>query len=140
MADINTKNARMMSQAVWLVDGDERKRESLQHSLNLHGYTVSTFEDIASVLTESIRMDRFVIVTAERLPDGYFGELISNLKGKQQILSTIVTSLDGTIERAVDAFRHGAQDYLVEPYSSLELNDVIQRALRKAKKQEELAA
>ena len=140
MADINTKNARMMSQAVWLVDGDERKRESLQHSLSLHGYTVSTFEDIASVLTESIRMDRFVIVTAERLPDGYFGELVSNLKDKQLIISTIVTSLDGTIERAVDAFRHGAQDYLVEPYSSLELNDVIQRALHKAKKQEELAA
>ena len=115
-------------------------RERLQHSLSSQGYIVNSFEDIATALKQAVQSDRFVLVTAEQLPDGYFGELISSLKNKQKIVTTIVTSLDGTIERAVDAFRHGAQDYLVEPYSSLELNDVIQRALSKAKKQEELAA
>ena len=140
MADIKTTSNLITGQKVWLVDGNQMNRERLQHSLSSQGYIVNSFEDIATALKQAVQSDRFVLVTAEQLPDGYFGELISSLKNKQKIVTTIVTSLDGTIERAVDAFRHGAQDYLVEPYSSLELNDVIQRALSKAKKQEELAA
>lgn len=140
MSTIETSRELITGQIVWLVDGDDMKRENLQDSLRQHGYAVSTFENIASVLTNSAQTDRFVIVTAERLPDGYFGDLINRLKSNQMILSTIVTSLDGTIERAVDAFRHGAQDYLVEPYSSFDLIEVIQRSLNNAKKQEELAA
>ena len=126
----------VVEQTVWVVNGDDVKRESLRDSLSYHGYKVSVFKNIAAALTENANDDQFVIVTAEQLPDGYFGDLLGPLKEQQTVLSTIVTSLDGTIERAVDAFRHGAEDYLVEPYSGIELSDVIKRALNKAKKRE----
>ena len=107
----------------------------LEESLKQQGYKVDAFADIASAIIESSAWQRLVVVTAEQLPDGYFGDLISQLEQQPRILSTIVTSHNGTVDRAVEAFKHGAQDFLVEPYSSFELSNIIQRALSKANEQ-----
>ncbi|MGR8948568.1 MAG: response regulator [Gammaproteobacteria bacterium] len=116
---------------VWVVDGDGPRRGFVLDSLTSHGFEVRGFHDIESAVLNGKPENGCVLITAEKLPDGHFGELLSRLTHVASSLSTIVTSFDGTVERAVNAFRHGANDYLVEPYSRDELCNVVQRALKK---------
>ena len=137
---IAENTAAAPARAVWIIDSDELKRAQMQTALVRHGYLVHGFEDVTSALTSTAIAERLIVIIADRLANGCFVEGLDDLNDMQEIALTIVTSSAGSIDGAVDAFRHGAQDYLLEPYSSFELDDVIQRALEKANKQDEIAA
>ena len=128
------------AQSVWIIDGDESKRTQMHDSLVGHGYAVHAFEDISSTLTSPPRDEPLIVIVAERLATEPLVELLDQLNRARAMTLTIVTSSSGSIESAVNAFRYGAQDYLPEPYSIFELDDVIRRALEKANKKEGIAA
>lgn len=112
----------------------------MHDSLVDHGYSVLAFDDISSALTSPPGDEPLIVIVAERLAMDPLVELLDQLNRVRAMALTIVTSSSGSIESAVDAFRYGAQDYLPEPYSSFELDDVIRRALEKANKKAGIAA
>ena len=127
----NPQSAADSKRSVWVVNGDGSRRGFLLDSLASQGFEVCGFQDIESAVLSGEPRNGCVLITAEKLPDGHFGELLSRLTHSTSSLSTIVTSIDGTVEHAVNAFRHGANDYLVEPYSGDEVCSMVQRALKK---------
>ena len=52
----------------------------------------------------------------------------------------VVLSADGTEDRKVDAFGHGADDYMTKPFGMRELNARLQVALRPACRDRRAAA
>ena len=56
-------------------------------------------------------------------------ELLSRIKKEYSDLNIIVISGQGTIQRAVESMRLGAQDYISKPFSNDELKMLIKRSL-----------
>ncbi len=59
------------------------------------------------------------------LPDGSGLELLNQLERSQSGEAAIVITADGSINRAVEAMRHGAFDFLVKPFNEDRLNTAV---------------
>ena len=60
-------------------------------------------------------------------------QLLTRIKATHPALATIVMTAYGTIESAVEARRHGADDYLVKPFEVPDLLRALHRALDQQK-------
>ena len=124
-----------MSIRVLIVEDNEVFRRPLQRTLEAAGcevVAVPSGEDALDVLDRST-FD--LLLTDHRLPGMDGVQLITPVKAKHPALPIIVMTANGTIESAVEARRHGANDYLVKPF---EMPDLL-RALHRALEQKSLA-
>lgn len=82
---------------------------------------------------ELIERDLYTIVLSDlMLPDLDGLELLSRLKQRQPHLEVVIMTAYGTIERAVEAMRVGAYDFITKPFRRAEIEQVIKRALERA--------
>ena len=92
----------------------------------MRGGAVASGEDALHVLD---RRAVDLVLTDHRLPGMDGGQLITRIKALHPALATIMMTAYGTIESAVEARRHGADDYLVKPFEMPDLLFAIHRAL-----------
>lgn len=124
-----------MSIRVLIVEDNEIFRRPLQRTLETAGcevVAVPSGEDALDVLDRSA-FD--LLLTDHRLPGMDGVQLITRIKAKHPAMAILVMTANGTIESAVEARRHGADDYLVKPF---EMPDLL-RALHRALEQKSLA-
>jgi DNA-binding NtrC family response regulator len=120
---------------VLIVEDNEVFRRPLQRTLEAAGcevVAVPSGEDALDVLDRSA-FD--LLLTDHRLPGMDGVQLITRIKAKHPVMAILVMTANGTIESAVEARRHGADDYLVKPF---EMPDLL-RALHRALEQKSLA-
>jgi DNA-binding NtrC family response regulator len=120
---------------VLIVEDNEGFRRPLQRTLEAAGcevVAVPSGEDALDVLERSA-FD--LLLTDHRLPGMDGVQLITRIKAKHPVMAILVMTANGTIESAVEARRHGADDYLVKPF---EMPDLL-RALHRALEQKSLA-
>jgi two-component system, response regulator FlrC len=120
---------------VLIVEDNEVFRRPLQRTLEAAGcevVAVPSGEDALHVLDRSA-FD--LLLTDHRLPGMDGVQLITRVKAKHPAMAILVMTANGTIESAVEARRHGADDYLVKPF---EMPDLL-RALHRALEQKSLA-
>lgn len=90
---------------------------------------VSSIKEAKEFLTSQLAD---LIIIDIGLPDGngleFFGEIQSHLAEKA--IPAIIVSGDNDISRKVAAFSNGALDYIVKPYSPLELRARVERIIR----------
>ncbi|MFW2373610.1 MAG: sigma-54-dependent transcriptional regulator [Gammaproteobacteria bacterium] len=113
---------------ILIVEDDFNLRDALADTLELAGYSVAQAEHgqaaIARMNEQNFRM---IISDVQMQPmDGM--ELLSSVR-QQQNLPVVMMTAYGTIEKAVDAMRLGAADYLVKPFEADELLEVVKRQL-----------
>ena len=122
-----------MSIRVLIVEDNEVFRRPLQRTLEAAGYevvAVPSGEDALDVLDRST-VD--VLLTDHRLPGMDGVQLITRVKAIHPALAVIVMTAYGTTESAVEARRHGADDYLVKPFEMPDLLRTLHRALAQQK-------
>ncbi|WP_417694180.1 sigma-54-dependent response regulator transcription factor FleR [Pseudomonas sp.] len=116
-----------MAIKVLLVEDDRALREALADTLVLagHDYTaVGSAEDaLLAVAQESFGL----VVSDVNMPgmDGH--QLLGLLRTRQPQLPVLLMTAHGAVERAVDAMRQGAADYLVKPFEPKALLDLVAR-------------
>jgi two-component system NtrC family response regulator len=104
-----------------LIDDDESLRRVTEFTLHEAGYRVLSAADG----TEGLRIFRLeqpgVIITDIQMPglSGY--EVLKQVKAEQPDTLVIVITAYGTVEKAVEAMKLGAFDYLTKPFSRDEL-------------------
>ena len=115
--------------SVLIVEDDPSLREALSDTLELAGYPVTVacdgngaldvlqLEDIGMVVSD-VHMGRM---------DGH--ELLAKIRTAAPDLPVVLMTAYGTIEKAVDAMRAGATDYLVKPFEAEVLVDMVSRYL-----------
>ncbi|RTZ14096.1 sigma-54-dependent Fis family transcriptional regulator [Vibrio aquaticus] len=69
-----------------------------------------------------------------RLPDMTGMDVLHAVKEKNPDVPVIFMTAHGSIDTAVEAMRHGAQDFLIKPCEADRLRVTVNNALRKAKK------
>lgn len=112
---------------ILLVEDDPDLREALVDTLELAELTVCCAADGESAILQLKENDFDLIVTDVNMPgiDGH--QLLSYVRRHYMAIPVILMTAFGQIERAVDAMRLGAVDYLMKPFEPNVLIDAIKK-------------
>jgi two-component system NtrC family response regulator len=120
----------MKKPSILLVDDDRNLLRVLEYQVKESGYRVisesSPFAAVKRFNEESIDL----VVTDLRMPEMDGISLIKRLKVGRPDLPVIVLTAHGTIDRAVEAIKAGASDFLTKPFEKEELWLAIEKALK----------
>ncbi|MCH4881132.1 sigma-54-dependent Fis family transcriptional regulator [Pseudomonas sp. TMW22090] len=116
-----------MTIKVLLVEDDRALREALADTLLLAGHDYVAVGSAEEALT-AVTRDAFNLVLSDVNMPGMDGhQLLSLLRARQPQLPVLLMTAHGAVERAVDAMRQGAVDYLVKPFEPKALLDLLAR-------------
>lgn len=123
---------------IMVVDDDPDIRLILKDRLESLKYSVMTASNGAEAL-EKLSQDEPELMFLDLQMPGMDGmQVLRKLKGHPELAIVIITAF-GTIEKAVDAIKEGAFDFITKPFSAEHLDLVIKKALEcKALRQENI--
>lgn len=117
----------MINPAVLIVDDDSNLREALLDSLQSDSWSVLTADSGLRAL-EVLNQQPVNLVISDlqmRPMDG--AVLLQKIREQHPTLPAIIMTAHGTIENAVDAMRNGAADFLVKPFTTDALRELVGR-------------
>jgi two-component system response regulator FlrC len=125
-------SAKQGAPCVLIVEDDAALREALTDTLELSGYRVLAAASAEAAVDVLGRESPGLVLSDVQMPgmDGH--ELLRRIKAKAPGLPVVLMTAYGQIERAVEAMRDGAEDYLAKPFETDRLVAVVARYLRNA--------
>ncbi|WP_053214360.1 sigma-54 dependent transcriptional regulator [Pseudomonas sp. Q12-87] len=116
-----------MAIKVLLVEDDRALREALADTLVLAGHDYAAVGSAEEALL-AVGQEAFSLVVSDVNMPGMDGhQLLGLLRARQPQLPVLLVTAHGAVERAVDAMRQGAADYLVKPFEPKALLDLVAR-------------
>lgn len=118
----------MAGKTVLIIDDDESLRRVMEYILTQAGYRCFTAPDGNEGLARFSRQEPQVVITDIQMPglSGY--EVLQRIRQINTETLVIVVTAFGSVERAVEAMKAGAFDYLTKPVSRDELCLVVNKA------------
>lgn len=120
-----------MKAAVLIVDDDAALRRALGDRFRFWGHEVTTVGSGAKAISEAERksFDLILLDLAMPVMDGM--EVLKKLRRMECDADVVVLTAHGSLERAVEAIKHGADDFLSKPADFELLKRIVERALEK---------
>jgi RNA polymerase sigma factor (sigma-70 family) len=118
-----------------LVEDDGELRSDLERALQFCGYTIFSFANPEQFLREFKPVVPAVLVTDMRMPKQSGIELQAELIDKGHTIPIIFISGESSDEQIVKAFKNGAFDFLLKPFS----REVFLSSVAKAIEQDSVA-
>ena len=119
---------------VFLVEDDDGLRHDLEATLSFMGYTVYSYANPETFLNEYKPLAPAVLVTDMRMPKKSGVELQAEMLSKGHKLPIIFISGESLDEQIVRAFKNGASDFLLKPFS----REVLLASVAKAIEQDSI--
>ncbi len=116
---------------VIFVDDDKFIRKSTTQSLEMAGFSVTSFTEATSALIEIDHDCARVIISDIKMPGLSGVELLQRVMEIDASIPVILITGQGDIATAVQAMRDGAYDFLEKPFAPDNLIEVIRRAYDK---------
>jgi len=120
-----------------VVEDEADQRQLLAGLLAAQGFTVAEADSLASATRELGRAPVDLVISDWRLPDGDGGELLARVRAQHPDVGFLMVTAYGTIARAVEAIRAGADDYLAKPFEAQALRLAIERTLERRRLERE---
>ena len=116
-----------MSIKVLLVEDDRVLRQALADTLEIGGFAYHAVSCAEDALLAVEREAFSLVVSDVNMPgmDGH--QLLARLRQRQPLLPVLLMTAHAAVERAVEAMRQGAVDYLVKPFEPKALLSLIER-------------
>ena len=114
---------------IFLIEDDEGLRSDLERALQFCGYTVFSYANPQQFLSEFKPLVPAVLVTDMRMPKLSGVELQSELVEKGHKIPIIFISGESSDEQIVKAFKNGAFDFLLKPFSREDFLSAVARAI-----------
>jgi response regulator RpfG family c-di-GMP phosphodiesterase len=115
---------------ILVVEDEAVVRDLLSEILLQQGHEVTTARDGSEAL-EILRRAHFDIVLSDLQMPGLNGlDLISSIKAGQPTLPVIVVSGYPALNKAIDAMKAGATDFITKPFRIDHINHVVQKTLQ----------
>ncbi|MEN0108729.1 MAG: sigma-54 dependent transcriptional regulator [Pseudomonas sp.] len=116
-----------MASKVLLVEDDRALREALADTLLIGGYEFCAVDSAEAALAALGRESFSMVVSDVNMPgmDGH--QLLNLIRSRYPQLPVLLMTAFGAVERAVDAMRRGAADYLVKPFEPKALLELVER-------------
>jgi len=114
---------------ILVVDDEPRICKLLTELLSREGYVVHTANDANQALALLDNDHYDMVISDLKMPgmDGF--ELIESIKRNHPHIAAIMITAYATVETAVQALRHGTDDYVTKPFDINELKKVVGRTL-----------
>ena len=126
-----------MTEKILVVDDELNMRLVLKALLNKEGYDVATAADGIEALKVLKSGGVDVVVTDLRMPKLDGVGLLERVIRDYPSTPVIIVTAHGTIATAVDALKKGAFDYITKPFERDELKNIIHKAVRTRRLNEE---
>jgi two-component system response regulator FlrC len=112
---------------VLLVEDDRALREALGETLELAGHDYHAVGSAEEALSAAADESFSLVLSDVNMPgmDGH--QLLSALRSRHPQLPVLLMTAHGAVDRAVDAMRQGAADYLVKPFEPKALVALVAR-------------
>lgn len=104
-----------------------------QYVLEPNGYKVTAAIDGSEALRIALEEDVDLVISDLVMPNLNGLELMEKLHEVGKEIPTILMTFHGSEETAVNAFRLGARDYIIKPFTVEEMIEAIDRALAEAR-------
>ncbi len=116
-------------ETILVVDDEKNYLVVLEALLSDEGYEVLTTPDPLEALNIINRVDLDLVITDMKMPkmDGIV--LLEKIKQIDSNMPVIMMTAYGTIEKAVEAMKKGALDYITKPFENEELKLNIRKAI-----------
>ena len=114
---------------IFLVEDDDELRSDLERALQFCGYTIFTFANPEHFLSQFKPLVPAVLVTDMRMPKLTGVQLQSELIAKGHKIPIIFISGESSDEQIVKAFKNGAFDFLLKPFSREDFLSTVAKAL-----------
>lgn len=112
---------------VLLVEDDRALRQALGDTLELGGFAYRAVGSAEEAL-EAVAEEAFSLVVSDVNMPGMDGhQLLARLRANQPQLPVLLMTAHAAVERAVEAMRQGAVDYLVKPFEPRALLELVAR-------------
>src|SRR5215468_888566 len=120
-----------MSDKILIADDEPSNRNILSQELTHKGYTIETANDGAEALRkiESSRPD--LIILDYMMPTLSGLEVLKELRKRENDTPVVMITAYGTMERAVEAMKEGAYDFITRPYEPDHIALVVRKALER---------
>ena len=115
--------------SILVIEDKDSMREMLSKTLEAEGYEVETARDGEGGVDKAKEKKYDVVLADLKLPKMDGIEVLSSLKEMDHDVAVILMTAYGTIEKAVEAMREGAFDFLTKPFDTDHLSVLIKRAL-----------
>jgi two-component system NtrC family response regulator len=116
-------------ETILIVDDEKNYLLVLKELLGEEGYEVITAQSAAEALSIFQEMELDLVITDMKMPRMSGMELLSVLKEKDPHLPVIMMTAYGTVEKAVEAMKKGAYDYIIKPFDNEILKKTVVKAL-----------
>jgi DNA-binding NtrC family response regulator len=117
--------------SILVVDDDPDIREVIKDRLESLGYEVSTASTGKKCLDFLDNHHPQMILLDIEMPEMNGLEVLREIRKRDLNVSVLMITAYGTIERAVEAMREGAYDFIPKPFEPGHLTLIIQRALER---------
>ncbi|MEX6503071.1 sigma-54-dependent response regulator transcription factor FleR [Pseudomonas zhanjiangensis] len=116
-----------MAAKVLLVEDDRALREALADTLSLGGHDYRAVDSAEAALLALAQEPFAMVVSDVNMPgmDGH--QLLAQIRERLPQMPVLLMTAFGAVERAVDAMRQGAADYLVKPFEPKALLTLVER-------------
>ncbi|MGS7251965.1 sigma-54-dependent transcriptional regulator [Pseudomonas anuradhapurensis] len=112
---------------VLLVEDDRVLRQALGDTLTIGGFAYQAVGSAEEAL-EAVQVEAFSLVVSDVNMPGMDGhQLLTELRRQQPQLPVLLMTAHAAVERAVEAMRQGAVDYLVKPFEPKALLSLVER-------------
>ena len=112
---------------ILVIDDEKIMRDALSGTLKSKGYYVSTAESGQQGLTMVREMIYDLVLLDIRLPDVSGVALLKDIKEYLPGSDVVMMTAYGSVEKAVDAMKSGATDYITKPFSFDEIELTIKK-------------
>ena len=120
----------MQTGKIYICDDDQGVQNLLEKMLNAQGHKVSTFGQGQQLLLELADQEEDfpdLILVDFRMPDIDGLDLLRRIKAQRPTQKVVMMSAFGTVRSAVEAMKQGAHDFLLKPFTSSELYNLVDK-------------
>jgi len=118
-----------MQERVLVVEDDDSLLEVLSIGLEMHGFEVAGADGVSRAILEIQRSQPSIILADYQLRDGTAFDLLAWLKLRDFRVPVIVLTGQARIDLAVEAIKHGAEQFIPKPVDIELLTTMLRRAL-----------
>jgi len=109
------RNSHMPGLNILIVDDEQVLADTLAEFLTAEGHEVRVAYDAPSALAKLAGFETEAVLCDVQLPGSSGLELLRKLRSQAPDADVIMITAYATVDSAVEAFRHGASDYLIKP-------------------------
>ncbi|MFO7929089.1 MAG: response regulator [Candidatus Humimicrobiaceae bacterium] len=125
-----------MSKKILIVDDEQNIRKTLKQCLANEGYDIDIAVNGEEAL-KKIKDDNFDLVLLDIKMPGMNGmEVLNKLRERKDSTNVVMMTAYGTVERAVEAMKLGAIDFLSKPFTPEEIRNLVKKIFGRAELEE----